>query len=146
MVADPVAIAATAQLVTTPLVVLFAGSVSVVGVLANIVVAPVVAPITVLGTAAAVCTGMTSVGAEVLARATGPELWWMVVVADRLARAPGATLTVPDGVAGAGAATAIIGVGVGAAVLWSRRRTARESVGARWQHGRGERPAAPPPR
>lgn len=125
IVADPVAIAATAQLVTTPLVVLFAGSVSVVGVLANIVVAPVVAPITVLGTAAAVCTGVTGVGAEILARATGPELWWMVVVAGRLARAPGATLSVPDGVAGAVVATAIVVVGVGAVVLWSRRRTAR---------------------
>ncbi|MBE7160906.1 MAG: ComEC/Rec2 family competence protein, partial [Williamsia herbipolensis] len=146
VVADPVAIAATAQLVTTPLVVLFAGSVSVVGVLANIVVAPVVAPITVLGTAAAVCTGASSVLAEVLARTTGPTLWWMVVVAGRLARAPGAALSVPDGVYGAVAAAAIVAVGTGAVVLWSRRRTAREAVGVRWQHGRRERPAASPPR
>ncbi|MEH3156476.1 MAG: ComEC/Rec2 family competence protein [Gordonia paraffinivorans] len=146
VVADPVAIAATAQLVTTPLVVLFAGSVSVVGVLANIVVAPVVAPITVLGTAAAVCTGASSLVAEVLARATGPELWWMVVVAGRLARAPGATLSVPDGMAGAGVATVVIVVGMSAVVVWSRWRTARATVGARWQHGRRERPAASPPR
>jgi competence protein ComEC len=146
IVADPVAIAVTAQLVTTPLVVLFAGSVSLVGVVANIAVAPVVAPITVFGTAAAVSTGLSSVVAEVLARATGPELWWMVVVARLSARAPGATLSVPDGVPGGITSAVVVAIGVGAPVLWSRWRTARDGVGVRWQHGRGERPVAPPPR
>ncbi|MGZ8176376.1 ComEC/Rec2 family competence protein [Williamsia sp. SKLECPSW1] len=146
LVAEPIAIAATAQVVTTPLVVLFAGSVSVVGVVANIVVAPVVAPITVLGTAAAVCTGFAAVLAQILARLTGPELWWMVVVADGLADVPGASISVPDGAIGAVVTATVIACGVAVVVVWSRRRTADDAVGARWQHGHRERPPAPRPR
>ncbi|GAA2070963.1 ComEC/Rec2 family competence protein [Williamsia deligens] len=138
VIADPVAIAATAQLVTTPLVVAFAGSVSVVGVVANIVIAPVVAPITVFGTVAAVSTQFSTVVAGLAARVCGPELWWMAVVAQRLARAPGAAVTVPGGVPGALLMTATGVVVVGLPLWWARRRTARAGVGGRWQHGRRE--------
>ena len=52
-VADAVCIALTAQLATAPLVAAISGQLSVVGVIANLVVSPMIPPITVLGTAAA---------------------------------------------------------------------------------------------
>jgi competence protein ComEC len=92
-VAELLAVAVVAQVVTTPAVLLFSGQISVVAIVANLAVALVVAPITVLGTAAAVVALVCPPVAVVLARFTGPELWWMVVIADKLSRVPFATLS-----------------------------------------------------
>ncbi|HZU49919.1 MAG TPA: ComEC/Rec2 family competence protein, partial [Mycobacterium sp.] len=116
--ADAVAIACAAQLVTAPLVAGISGRVSVVAAAANLAVAPVIAPITVLGTAAATLGVCWPVAAQLLIRFTGPELWWVLNVAHWAAGVPAANLPVPTGVAG------VVVVGVGAVLvvaLWRWR-------------------------
>jgi len=93
--ADLVAIPVAAQIVTMPLIVLISGSVSVVGVLANILVAPVVAPALILGVLCALLGPWWSGAAALLAGWTGPLLSWVANVAHTLARWPGATVPWP---------------------------------------------------
>lgn len=117
--ADAVAVAWAAQLVTAPLVAAISGRFSVVAAAANLLVAAVIAPITVLGTAAAALCPIWPAGARLLIRFTGPELWWVGGVAHRAAGLPGATVPVPDGTAG----TLIVGgVTLLAVVAWRWRR------------------------
>jgi competence protein ComEC len=99
--ADAVAIACAAQLVTAPLVAGISGRVSLVAAAANLAAAPVIAPITVLGTTAATLGVCWPAAAELLIRFTGPELWWVLHVAHWSAGVPAASLPVPAGVAGA---------------------------------------------
>lgn len=116
--ADALAVAWAAQVVTAPLVAAISGRFSVVAALANLVVAAVIAPITVLGTAAAALCGVWPAAARLLIRFTGPELWWVDGVARWAAHMPGATLPVPEGVPG----TLIVGgVTVLVVVLWRWR-------------------------
>lgn len=98
--ADAIAVAAAAQLVTAPLVAAMSGRFSVVAVVANLAVAVVIAPITVLGSAAAVLVIPWPAAAQVLIRFTGPEVWWVVHTAHFAAGVPAATLPVPPGVPG----------------------------------------------
>ncbi|SBS79438.1 ComEC/Rec2-related protein [uncultured Mycobacterium sp.] len=98
--ADAVCIALAAQLVTAPLVAAISGRLSVVGVLANLAVAVVIPPITVLGTAAAAMCWLCAPAAGLLIRFTGPELWWLLRVASTAAEVPGAAVSVPSGLAG----------------------------------------------
>ena len=98
--ADALAVALAAHLVTAPLVAAISGRLSLVAVIANLTVAAVIAPITVLGTASALLCLLWPAGAAVLIRFTGPELWWVLGVAHWAAAVPGATLPVPKGVAG----------------------------------------------
>lgn len=109
--ADALAVACAAHAVTAPLVAGISGRVSLVAVLANLTVAPVIAPITVLGSAAAALSVFWPSGAQLLIRFTGPELWWVLRVAHWSAGAPAATVPVPDGVPGVvivGAVTALL--------------------------------------
>ncbi len=100
---------------TAPVVAAISGRFSVVAALANLVVAAVVAAITVLGTAAAALCGIWPAAARMLIRFTGPELWWVDGVARWAANIPCATLPVPQGLPG----TLIVGgVTVLAVVLW----------------------------
>ncbi len=71
--ADALSIALSAQLVTAPLVAAISGQLSLVAVLANLAVAPIIPPITVLGTAAAALCPLWPTGADLLIRFTGPE-------------------------------------------------------------------------
>ncbi|MDS1115546.1 ComEC/Rec2 family competence protein [Gordonia westfalica] len=88
--AEVIAMAVTAQVVTAPIVVLVTGQLSVVGIVANLLVAPVVAIISVVGTVAALIGALgppDGVGAgiaELLVRALGPEMWWMIWCAHTL--------------------------------------------------------------
>lgn len=113
--ADAVCIALAAQLVTAPLVAAISGQFSLVAVFANLAVAVVIPPITVLGTAAAALCPLWQPGAEVLIRFTGPELWWLLHVAHWAGELPGAAIIVPSGPAGVlvvGAATVFVVAGV----------------------------------
>jgi competence protein ComEC len=120
--ADAVCVAAAAQLVTAPLIAAISGTLSLVSVVANLLVAPVIPPITILGTAAASVGWAWPAAARLLIRFTGPELWWLLKVARVSAAVPGAAVSVPSGWGGAlllGSTT------VGAALLvvaWRRRR------------------------
>lgn len=119
--AEVLAMAIAAQVVTAPVVAMVTGTFSVVGVIANLLVAPVVALISVVGTGAAILGALgppggigASVG-ELLIRGLGPELWWMLWCARTLGSPRWANIPVPDGVAGAAVvalvtATVIVGV------------------------------------
>jgi len=67
---------------------------------ANLAVAPAIAPITVLGSAAAALCVLWPAGAQFLIRFTGPELWWVLGAARWAAGVPMATVAVPPGVPG----------------------------------------------
>ncbi len=118
--ADAVSVAVAAQLVTAPLVAAISGTFSVVAVIANLAVAVVIAPITVIGTAAAALAVMWPAGSGLLIRFTGPQLWWLLNVAEWSAGVPGASLSVPEGVPGA---MTVVSVGAAAvlAMRWLRR-------------------------
>lgn len=124
--ADAIAVACAAHVVTAPLVAGISGRVSLVAAAANLAVAPVIAPITVLGSAAAVGCLLWPAGAQLLIRFSGPELWWVLHVARWSAGVPAATVPVPAGVPGvvlvaAGTTLALLA----AALLWRRRRFRR---------------------
>ena len=124
--AAAVSVAVAAQLVTAPLVAGISGRFSVLSVAANLAVAAVIPPITVLGTAAAVLAAWWPTGAGFLIRFTGPELWWLLQVAHRVATVPGASVPVPSGAAGVVVVTL-----VGVALVWGWRwRWVRLVVGS----------------
>ncbi len=109
--ADGLAVALAAQVVTAPLVAGISGRVSLVSVAANLAAAPVIALITVLGSGAAVMCVLWPPGARLLMRFTGPEVSWVSKVAHVAAGVPAATVPVPDGLAGVllvGSATALL--------------------------------------
>jgi competence protein ComEC len=116
--ADAVCVACAAQLVTAPLIAGISGRVSLVAALANLAVAALVAPITVLGTAAAAMCLLWPAGAQLLIRFTGPEVWWLLRIAHWAAGVPAASLPVPSGMSGVAAVAA---VGVLTVLLWRRR-------------------------
>jgi competence protein ComEC len=124
-VADAVSVAVAAQLVTAPLVAAISGRFSVVAVAANLAAAGVIAPITVIGTAAAALSAVWPAGAELLIRFTGPELWWLLHVARWAAAVPGASVPVPGGLLGA---IVVAAAGVLAVLLLRWRRTRRSEL------------------
>lgn len=96
--AEAVAVPAAAQLACTPIVAAVSGQVSLVAVAANLLVAPVVGPATVLG----LCGGLVGLVSTSLSRLPGTAAaWcvaWIVLVARRGAEVPGAALTWGTGV------------------------------------------------
>ncbi|MFI9505091.1 ComEC/Rec2 family competence protein [Nocardia sp. NPDC052566] len=95
--AEIVAVSAAAFVVTTPLMIALTGRVSMVAILANCLVEPVIAPITVLGATGAVLSCLWPPLADVVLRCAAPPLWWLLSVAEHAAAVPGAELTVPGG-------------------------------------------------
>jgi competence protein ComEC len=116
--ADAVSVAVAAQLVTAPLVAGMSGTFSVVSVAANLAVAAVIPPITVVGTAAAALCPLWPAGAQLLIRFTGPQLWWLLRVAHWASGVPGAAVDVPSGLPGV---LCVAAAGVAAVVLWRWR-------------------------
>lgn len=64
-------------------------------------VAPVVAPITVVGFLTAVTATASTSLAELIAQLVSAPLWWLIAVAEEAASVPVAGIEVPDGVVGA---------------------------------------------
>jgi competence protein ComEC len=127
--ADALAVALAAHVVTAPLVAGISGRLSLVAVVANLAVAAAIAPITVLGSAAAVLCLLWRTGAQLLIRFAGPELWWALSVAHLAADVPAATVPVPSGTAGVlvvGGATVLVLL---LALRWWRWRWFRLAVG-----------------
>ena len=124
--ADLLVVPVAAQLVTMPVIVLISGSVSVVGVFANLLVAPVVAPALVLGVLCALTGPWWPAAADLLAHLVAPLLSWIAAVAHNLARWPNATVPWPATPVGA---LLLAGLSV-AAVMLLRHRRFRELFGA----------------
>ncbi|WP_067840818.1 ComEC/Rec2 family competence protein [Nocardia lijiangensis] len=106
--AEVVAVSAAAFAVTVPIMVAMTGRVSVVAILANVLVAPVIAPLTVVGALGAACASAWSPLAELVLRCAGPPSWWLLKVAEHTAALPGATITVPGGPVGGLTAAALV--------------------------------------
>lgn len=95
--ADAFAVAAAAFLVTTPLVISVTGHLSLVAIAVNMLVEPVIAPITILGAIGALLACLWSPPATLILHCTAPPLWWLLTVADRAA-ALGASVALPTGI------------------------------------------------
>ncbi|ASU77934.1 ComEC family competence protein [Actinopolyspora erythraea] len=109
---------AAAQLATAPLVVALSGEFSLVGVLANLLVEPVIAPATVLGFAATLLAPWSAPLGELLVLGAAPELEWVLFVARCAVSVPLATLPLPSGMVGASlVVTLVLAVLV---LLWFR--------------------------
>lgn len=125
LLADALCVCAAAQLVTAPLVAAISGQFSLIAIVANMAVTAVIAPITILGTAAAALCVLWPSAAELLIRFTGPELWWVRQSARTAANLPGAAITVPSGFAGFATVTAAT---LAAIVLWRRSTKRNQSA------------------
>jgi competence protein ComEC len=99
-IAESVAVAAAAHLVTAPVVAAISGRVSIVAIPANVLAEPVVAVITVVGFAAAVVAPVWLGGGAVLAQIAGWPCRWLVMVADFFGGLHGATIPWPGGTTG----------------------------------------------
>ncbi|MEE4024696.1 ComEC/Rec2 family competence protein [Gordonia sp. PKS22-38] len=145
-IAELVAMALTAQLVTAPVVALLSGRFTIVGVLANVAVAPVVGLIGIVGTAAAIVgalgppDGIGAMCAELMIRALAPELWWMLGCARVLGGQSWSTVPVPSGVAGAAMVAAVTMFFLLAITVFTRAIGdacgGGGSVAGFWHHGR----------
>ena len=81
-----------------------------------------IAPITVLGAAAAVVSTLWYPPAELILHLTGPPLWWLLTVATEAAGVPGALLTVPGGSPGGLLAAGAAAAGIAALRIARLRR------------------------
>ncbi|WP_026185757.1 ComEC/Rec2 family competence protein [Salinispora pacifica] len=123
-VAEALAVPAAAQVACAPVVAGISGTVSLVAVPANLLVAPAIAPATVLGVVAAALSPLWSAGAEFLAWLASWPVWWLVTVAHYGARTPAGALPWPAGVGGA-----LLLAGLTLALLVAvRRRVVRRLV------------------
>ncbi|MTE13172.1 ComEC/Rec2 family competence protein [Nocardia aurantiaca] len=94
--ADSFAVAAAAFVVTTPLVIALTGHLSLVAIVVNMLIEPVIAPITILGALGALLACVWSPLATAVMHCTAPPLWWLLTVSDRAA-ALGASVSLPTG-------------------------------------------------
>lgn len=128
------AVPLSAQLAVTPVLLTVAPQVSTYAVLANLAVAPVVAPVTVLGLLGLVLSGCWTAGAQVLVWLAAAGCAWIVQVARAAAAAPGATVAWLPGplgwVAGTGAVLAVV-VLLGRGPPQVRGSSRQRSAGAR---------------
>ena len=114
-----IAIPFAAQAMCAPVVVLLQGSVSVVGVLANLLAAPLVAPATVAGVAAALVAPWWPWGATVLCWVGALPTQGIAWVARTCATVPGGTMPWPDGAPGAVLLAVVTAAVVTSAPWWA---------------------------
>jgi competence protein ComEC len=116
-VAEAIAVASAAHVVTAPVIAALSGRVSLVAVPANVLAEPAVPVATVFGFGAAVVDPLWSPGARALAWLAGWPCRWLVGVAERMGAVPGASLPWTGGGSGALTLLAVI-----VALLWLARR------------------------
>lgn len=123
--AEALAVAAAAHLVTVPIIAGISGRVSLVAIPANVLAEPVVAAATILGLLAALSSVLWLPLAVLLAQLAGWPCRWLVWVAEYFGSLPGASLPWPSGVRG-GLLLAALSAAV---VLLCRRPAARVLLG-----------------
>ena len=106
--AEALAVPAAAQVVCLPIIVMLSGQVSLVAIPANLLVAPAVAPATILGVLAAVTAPVWLPLARLFAHVGGLAAHWIIEVAHAGAAVPHATVPWPSGLVGAGLALAVL--------------------------------------
>lgn len=118
------AVPVAAQVMCAPVVVLLQGSVTLVGVVANLLAAPLVVPATILGVAAALLSVVWTGGAALLAGLAALPTLGIAWVARTFAAVPMGTMPWPDGAPGALllAAVSLLGVLGGPWLLHHGRR------------------------
>ncbi len=94
--AQALAVPAAAQVACAPVVALLSGQVSLVAVPANLLVAPAVAPATVLGVLATLAGAVSDPAARAFGWLAGLPAWWIVTVAQRAAAVPDAAVAWPS--------------------------------------------------
>lgn len=119
---DALAVTLAAQLATAPLVAGIGGGLPLIGVPANLLAAPAVAPATIVGAAAAVVGLISPAAAQVLAAAAGVPTQWIAGVARAAADVPGGVLPWPSGIAGC--ALMLVAYAAAVALIRERRRLA----------------------
>lgn len=100
-IADAIALTMAAQITTAPILASLGQGLSMVAVPANVLAAPAVPPVTVLGLMAAVAHPILPPLGEFLGHLAAPFAAWIAWWAHTLADAPGATLAWPGGASGA---------------------------------------------
>src|SRR5262249_20919191 len=125
-IAEPIAVAAAAHLVTAPVIAAISGRVSLVAIPANVLAEPVVAPITVLGFAAAALAPIWPVAGTPLVWVAGWPCRWLVHVADYFGGLHGATIAWPGGAAGG----VLLGATIAVLTFVARRIGPRRVLGA----------------
>ncbi len=95
--AEALAVPAAANIATAPLVAGISGQVSLIAVAANLLVAPVVAPATVLGVFASAVSVVHLDTARFVVAVAGPAVEWLLFVGRQAAAVPGAAIAWPDG-------------------------------------------------
>lgn len=120
--AESVAVAAAAHLVTIPVVAALYGRVSLVAVAANVLAEPVVGITTIAGFGAAVLAPLWLSGGVVLAWLAGWPCRWLIAVANFFGSLHGATIPWPGGVAGGLALLLLVVVVIAAAARAGPRR------------------------
>jgi competence protein ComEC len=122
MLAAALAVPAAAQVACAPLIVLLSGSISLVGVPANLLALPAVAPAMCFGLASAAAQSVSPFLARLLAEPAGWSAWWIVVVGRTAANTPGPELGWADGPRGALALTVVIALALAAGAVGNRTR------------------------
>ncbi|MGA8044673.1 MAG: ComEC/Rec2 family competence protein [Dermatophilaceae bacterium] len=123
VVGDALAIPVAAHVMTAPVVVLLQGSVSTIGVVANLLAAPLVAPATLGGALTALVAALWSPAGGVLAWTAALPAWLIARIARWAVTVPGGTLPWPDGPPGALllAALSLLLLASGPWLLWLSR-------------------------
>jgi competence protein ComEC len=142
--AQAVAIPLAAQLFCSPVIVLLQARLTVYTIPANMLVAPVIALVTTVGTIGLVMAAVASPLAGLCAGVSGVGAWWVSAVARFMSGLPAASLPWPEGVQGL-LLMALLNVAVvGALVAVVERQRASAAAGrllaylpARWRRGCG---------
>ncbi|KAB7745973.1 MBL fold metallo-hydrolase [Nostocoides sp. F2B08] len=123
VVGDALAIPVAAHVMTAPVVVLLQGSVSIIGILANLLAAPLVAPATLGGAATALVASIWPSAGAILAWSAALPAWLIARIARWAVTVPGGTLPWPDGAFGALllAALSVLLIACGPWLLWLAR-------------------------
>ncbi|MEO3884028.1 ComEC/Rec2 family competence protein [Nonomuraea sp. B5E05] len=122
--AEAIAVPAAAQVAVTPVLVLMSGQLTPVALIANLLVAPAVAPATLLGFGAALVAPVWLEGARCLVVPAGYAVGWIITVARWSVGLPYATVPWPGGLPG----LALLALAVAAGILILRRRAWRAIV------------------
>ncbi len=127
--ADAIALTGAAQIATAPLLAALGDGISMVAVPANVLAAPAVAPVTVMGLLASVVAPLVPPLGAVFAHVAAPPAAWIAWLAHVLAGVPVATLPWPGGFLGAAAITiTIAAVALGIRVARQREWPLRTAV------------------